>query len=197
MVAWSVRTALGLPDVRRVVVVHRPEERAAVGAALQPHLGDDEVFLVPGGVTRHDSEWQALRVLADEIDAGAIRVVAVHDAARPLAGADLFERTLAAARSRGGAIPVVPVDHVVARDGAPLPEAALVGVQTPQAFRAADLLGAYRAADAAGFTGPTRRRASSGTPTSRSRPWPRDPATSRSPSPRTSTSAERLIGSAG
>ena len=153
VVAWSVRTALALPDVRRVVVVHRPEERAAVSAALQPHLGDDEVFLVPGGVTRHDSEWQALRALADEIDAGAIRVVAVHDAARPLAGADLFERTLAAARSRGGAIPVVPVDHVVARDGAPLPEAALVGVQTPQAFRAADLLAAYRAADAAGFTG--------------------------------------------
>ena len=108
---------------------------------------------MPGGETRHASEWQALRVLADEIDGGGLAVVAVHDAARPLADADLFERTLAAAREHGGAIPVVAVDGVVRRDGAPLGAASLAGVQTPQAFRAADLLAAYRAADADGFTG--------------------------------------------
>jgi 2-C-methyl-D-erythritol 4-phosphate cytidylyltransferase len=77
----------------------------------------------------------------------------VHDAARPLAGADLFEQTLAAARKHGGAIPVVPVDSVVRRDGAPLGRPSLAGVQTPQAFRAADLLAAYRAAEDEGFTG--------------------------------------------
>ncbi len=152
VVAHSVRTALGLPDVRRVVVVHRPDEREAMGEALGPHLGDGEVLLVPGGATRHDSEWQAFRVLADEIDAGTVRVVAVHDAARPLAGADLFERTFAAAREHGGAIPVVRVDDVVRRDGAPV-AGDLAGVQTPQAFRAAELLAAYRAADRDGFTG--------------------------------------------
>jgi 2-C-methyl-D-erythritol 4-phosphate cytidylyltransferase len=153
VVAWSVRTALALPDVRRVAVVHRPDERQALGEALAPHLGRDEVLLVPGGETRHASEWQAIQVLAGEIDDGAITVVAVHDAARPLADADLFERTLGAAREQGGAVPVVPVGSVVRRDGAPLPEAALAGVQTPQAFRAGDLLAAYRAAEAAGFTG--------------------------------------------
>ena len=36
VVAHSVRTALGLPDVRRVVVVHRPDEREAMGDALAP-----------------------------------------------------------------------------------------------------------------------------------------------------------------
>lgn len=153
VVAWSVRTALGLPDVRRVVVVHRPDEAEALGEALLPHLGDAEVVLVPGGATRHDSEWQALRVLADEVDAGAVRVVAVHDAARPLAGADLFERTFAAAREHGGAIPVVPVDHVVGREAATTVPAPLVGVQTPQVFRADVLLAAYRAAERDGFTG--------------------------------------------
>jgi 2-C-methyl-D-erythritol 4-phosphate cytidylyltransferase len=153
VVARSVRTALGLPDVRRVVVVHHPDEAAAMAEALAPHLGDAEVVLVPGGVTRHDSEWQALRVLADDVDAGDVRVVAVHDAARPLADADLFERTFTAAREHGGAIPVVPVDHVVHRDGSPVEDVPLVGVQTPQAFRAAELLAAYRAADRDGFTG--------------------------------------------
>jgi 2-C-methyl-D-erythritol 4-phosphate cytidylyltransferase len=153
VVAWSVRTALALPAVRRVIVVHRGDEHAAMEAALAPYLGDGEVLLVPGGDTRHASEWAALRVLADEVDAGAITVVAVHDAARPLADGDLFERTLAAAREHGGAIPVVPVDGVLRRDGAPIATPHLAAVQTPQAFRAPDLLRAYRAASADGFTG--------------------------------------------
>src|SRR4051794_308447 len=110
LVAWSVRTALALPDVRRLVVVHRPDEREAMAQALSPHLGDGEVLLVPGGGTRHESEWRALRALADEIDQGTLSVVAVHDAARPLAETGLFERTLAAAREHGGALPVVPLE---------------------------------------------------------------------------------------
>jgi 2-C-methyl-D-erythritol 4-phosphate cytidylyltransferase len=153
VVAWSVRTALSLPDVRRVVVVHRPDERETMGEALAPHLGDAEVTLVPGGETRHASEWHALRVLADEIEAGDVAVVAVHDAARPLAEAQLFERILDAAREHGGAVPVVAVDSVVRRDGGPVGPEELVAVQTPQAFRAADLLAAYRASDADGFVG--------------------------------------------
>jgi 2-C-methyl-D-erythritol 4-phosphate cytidylyltransferase len=153
VVAWSVRTALALPDVRRVVVVHRADERKAMAEALAPHLGEGEALLVPGGPTRHDSEWRALRALADEIDAGTISVVAVHDAARPLAGRGLFEQALAAAREHGGALPVVALRGVVRRDGDPLDAAPLAVVQTPQAFRAADLLAAYRAADRDGFTG--------------------------------------------
>ncbi len=153
VVAWSVRTALTLAGVRRVVVVHRPDEEQAMADALSPHLGDGEVVLVPGGESRHASEWHALQVLAGEIDSGVVTVVAVHDAARPLADGGLFARTISAARKRGGAVPVVAVADVVRRDGAPLGGEPLVTVQTPQAFRAADLLAAYRAADADGFTG--------------------------------------------
>ena len=47
----------------------------------------------------------------------------------------------------------MPVDSVIRRDGAAGAAGRLVGVQTPQAFRAADLLAAYRAAEADGFTG--------------------------------------------
>ena len=50
----------------------------------------------------------------------------------------------------GGAIPVARLDDLVAADGSDLP-AVLVGVQTPQAFRAGDLLDAHRAAAADGF----------------------------------------------
>jgi 2-C-methyl-D-erythritol 4-phosphate cytidylyltransferase len=110
------------------------------------------VLLVPGGATRHASEWQALRALRPEIEAGEIDVVAIHDGARPLAGTALFAETIRAARAHGGAIPVVPLPGLVRADGAPL-EGALAGVQTPQAFRAPELLAAYVRADAEGFEG--------------------------------------------
>lgn len=149
----SVLLALGLPGVARVVVVARAGEEAAVTADLAPHLGTHlgagDPLLVTGGATRHDSEWAALRVLAPEIDAGRIDLVAIHDGARPLADADLFTRVLAAAREHGGAIPVVTMTGLLGPGG--IVDGA--AVQTPQAFRAAPLLAAYTRAQAEGFTG--------------------------------------------
>ncbi|WP_193613412.1 2-C-methyl-D-erythritol 4-phosphate cytidylyltransferase [Nocardioides lijunqiniae] len=152
VLAWSVADALALPDVRRVVLVVRDGEQDEVGQALAPHLGEAEVHLVAGGETRHDSEWAALRALATDIHAGQVDVVAIHDAARPLAGAPLFDTALAAAREHGGAIPVVALTGLLHRDGTH-PGAALAGVQTPQAFRAPELLAAYEQAAADGFQG--------------------------------------------
>jgi 2-C-methyl-D-erythritol 4-phosphate cytidylyltransferase len=152
VLAWSVRDALTLDDVRRVLVVVRPGDQDAVADALAPHLGDAEVGLVTGGSTRHASEWNALRALSPEIEAGAVDVVAIHDGARPLAGRELFAATIEAARARGGAIPVVRLPGLLALDGRQLP-AELDGVQTPQAFRAGDLLAAYTRAEADGFDG--------------------------------------------
>ena len=149
----SVVVALALPDVVRVVVVARAGEEDAVAAAVVPHLAlncDLEPVLVTGGATRHDSEWAALGLLAADIRAGTIDVVAIHDGARPLADADLFTRVLAAAREHGGAIPVVPVTALLDADGA-VRDAAVV--QTPQAFLAAPLLASYARAASDGFIG--------------------------------------------
>lgn len=155
VVAWSVRDALDLDDVRRVLLVVRPDERESVGEAVAEYLGERELLLVDGGPTRHASEWNALRALAPDIESGAVDVVAIHDGARPLAGTALFEATIRAAAASGGALPVVPLPGLLPRDPALAPDLAphLVGVQTPQAFRAAELLAAYRAADAEGFEG--------------------------------------------
>ena len=76
-------------------------------------------------------------------------IVVVHDAARPLAGADLFQRTVAAVRAGAdAAIPGVPVTDTVKQveDGrvvATVDRSRLVAVQTPQAFRAAVLRRAH------------------------------------------------------
>jgi 2-C-methyl-D-erythritol 4-phosphate cytidylyltransferase len=152
VLAWSVRDALALDDVRRVVVVVRDGEQQAVADALVPHLGDQEVLVVAGGATRHRSEQAALRVLAGDIGRGEIDVVAVHDGARPLAGGALFAATIAAAREHGGAIPVVAAEGLLTTGLAPV-AGRLGTVQTPQAFRADPLLAAYDAAARDGFEG--------------------------------------------
>jgi len=152
VLVWSVRDALALTDVRRLVLVVRPEDRAAIESAVAPHLGESEALVVDGGATRHASEWAAIRVLEGAITLGEVDVVVVHDGARPLAGVALWESVVAAAREVGGAIPVAPVTHLLHADLTPVTGGVGV-VQTPQAFRARDLLAAYRAADEDGFEG--------------------------------------------
>lgn len=152
VVARSVRTARTVPGVDRVVLVVRDGEQDAVRAAVEPHLGGDgpEVAMVAGGDTRQLSEWAALALLRPAIEAGEVDLVAMHDAARPLATVALYEAILSAAARCGGAIPVARLHDLVTTGGSPLPETP-VGVQTPQAFRARDLLSAHRAAAADGF----------------------------------------------
>jgi len=152
VVARSVRTALALDDVRRLVLVVRAGEESAVRDAVAPVLGDREALLVTGGASRHESEWRALQVLAAEVDAGGLDVVAVHDGARPLASPALFAAVIEAAREHGGAVPAAPLTGLLTSSLAPV-AGDLVGVQTPQAFRAGPLLEAYRAAAADGFAG--------------------------------------------
>lgn len=152
VLVWSLRAALTVPDVRRVLLVVHADERDAVADAVSPHLGDREAGVVDGAATRHGSEWNALQSLAREIEAGELDVVAIHDGARPLAGTALFEAVIAAAREHGGALPVHALPGLLRANGTRAPSG-LVGVQTPQAFRAGDLLAAYRRADAEGFEG--------------------------------------------
>lgn len=151
--AWSVTSALRAAEVRRVVLVVRDGEEAEVRDALAAAgVADPRVRVVTGGADRHASETRALQSLRGEVDRGDVDVVAIHDAARPWAGSGLFDAVIGAARDHGGALPVLDVDCVVARDGRPLPDR-LVAVQTPQAFRAAPLLEAYAEAEREGFSG--------------------------------------------
>lgn len=146
----SLRAALEVDDVRRIVLVVRPGEQDAVAEAVVPVLGTGEVLVVEGGATRHASEWAALSALRPEIEAGEIDVVAIHDGARPLASPELYATTIDVAREVGAAIPVVPMSGVADRAGL-RPHTGVVGVQTPQAFRAAELLAAHTAAQQDGF----------------------------------------------
>jgi 2-C-methyl-D-erythritol 4-phosphate cytidylyltransferase len=153
VLVWSLRTAASLPYVDRLVVVVRRDDAEEVGRLVERHLPEGrEVTLVEGGGSRHASERNGLRALTDAVAAGEVDVVVVHDAARPLADAALFEATVRAAEQHGGGLPVRPQPGLLGRGGS-RPVTALVGVQTPQAFRAGPLLGAYDRAHTDGFAG--------------------------------------------
>ncbi len=94
------------------------------------------IDIVRGGERRQDSVWQGFRLL----DPTAAEVVLVHDGARPLVGAELVSRVIAAARAEGAAVPVLPVEETIkeVQDGRvvrTVDRSRLARAQTPQGFR--------------------------------------------------------------
>jgi 2-C-methyl-D-erythritol 4-phosphate cytidylyltransferase len=148
LLTWSLAAFAAAPSVGRLVLVTRAADRAHAERAAE---GLD-VEIVPGGATRHDSEWAALRLLAPAIRAGELDVVAIHDGARPVVAEQLIEDTIAAARTHGAVVPGIPMTDLVDADLRPV-AGTLVRVQTPQAFRAGLLLEAYTRAEVDGFAG--------------------------------------------
>jgi 2-C-methyl-D-erythritol 4-phosphate cytidylyltransferase len=155
MVAWSIDTLTRVPEIARTVLVFRRGELELAEDTIRRELPSATVEFVEGGDSRHASESNVLAYLATDIESGSVDVVVIHDAARPLAGPDMFVTALSVAREFGGAIPAIPAADVVRTSGDDDVESmtALVRVQTPQAFRATALLEAYRAAGRKGFEG--------------------------------------------
>ncbi|MFC3174319.1 bifunctional 2-C-methyl-D-erythritol 4-phosphate cytidylyltransferase/2-C-methyl-D-erythritol 2,4-cyclodiphosphate synthase [Novosphingobium bradum] len=128
------------------VVVCIPQGAEAVAAEALAGLA---VRLVTGGATRQLSVLAGLEALAQ---AAPARVL-IHDAARPILPRAVVDRLVAALETAPGAIPVLPVvDSLCQAEatlmGAPADRATLRRVQTPQAFRFAEILAAHR-----GWTG--------------------------------------------
>lgn len=101
---------------------------------------------VAGGDTRSASVRAGLAHVPEECD-----IVCVHDAARPLASAALYERVVAAVVDGiDGAVPGIPVTDTIkvvddARRVVDTPDRrSLTAVQTPQAFRVDSLRDAHR-----------------------------------------------------
>jgi 2-C-methyl-D-erythritol 4-phosphate cytidylyltransferase len=148
MAWWSLQAMAAAADVGGVVIAAPPghEERLlAIAADAAPAL---EARAVPGGATRSDSV--SLGLAEAHAD-----VVVVHDAARPLVTADLFDRCVAQLAHWGcdGVVAAARAVDTVKEAGAggrvlaTLERSRLWAVQTPQAFRAAALADAFAAGD--------------------------------------------------
>ncbi len=146
-----IRTVTALPRAGQLVVVV-PDARASIAFdlvdAIVPEGSRWQVSIVPGGRERHESVRFGLEALHEPI-----ATVLVHDAARPLTPAAVFERVIDAVHRTGDAVvPAVAVADTlkrIDREGvvlATVDRAPLVAVQTPQGFTKEGLIAAHESA---------------------------------------------------
>ncbi len=159
-IVWSIVVAGGtgsrfgglkqfVPLSGRRVIDHATAAAATVSegvVAVVPSVDGIEIegaTVVRGGATRSESVRAGLAAVPAEAT-----IVAVHDAARPLATADLFARVVGAVRDGAdAAVPVVsPVDTLRYRSGGHLDRDLVAAVQTPQVFRCSVLRGVHATA---------------------------------------------------
>lgn len=105
-----------------------------------------EIFLTAGGSTRAESVRCGMREIGKQMSGwpeGSIAVV--HDAARPLASQEIFQRVIAAVKDGADAVvPAIEVtDTVRHTETGTVDRSLLRAVQTPQAFKAEMLEAAH------------------------------------------------------
>lgn len=140
MVVWAVSAASSVCG--RIIVTAPADAIAQVQAALRE--ADADALVVAGGADRQESV--ALGLAAIGTDDG-IDAIVIHDAARPLAPIEVFERALGGLDDADGVVPVINVVDTIIRVGSGVPSylerSSLAAVQTPQAFRPMALLDAH------------------------------------------------------
>jgi 2-C-methyl-D-erythritol 4-phosphate cytidylyltransferase len=143
-----VRAFLRRDDVASIVLATATDDISVLSDALGPEANDPRLRFCRGGDNRAESVRNALDAVPREI-----QWVAVHDAARPLISQAVIDRTFAAAREHGAAVPALPVALTIKRAVGPLPAKVeqtvprhtLWAMQTPQAMRRKELAEAYAA----------------------------------------------------
>ncbi len=134
-------------DVKQVVIVIAPEDRAAFLEKFGANLAFMGISLAEGGDERADSVKAGLEKLDPEIE-----YVAVHDAARPCLASEWIDRVFAAGAKTGAAILATPVVSTLKRVGADhtitetIDRTGLWEAQTPQVFARQVLEKAFAAA---------------------------------------------------
>ena len=144
MVMRTIRTFAACDAIREIVVVTRPD---LIVPIMSLCAGLEKVTaVVAGGKDRQASVNLGLNALSKKV-----KLVAVHDGARPLVTWQVIDRTVRAANSYGAAAPAIPVkDTIKVAQGGIVkntPERkTLYAVQTPQVFDFHLLRGALKKA---------------------------------------------------
>jgi 2-C-methyl-D-erythritol 4-phosphate cytidylyltransferase / 2-C-methyl-D-erythritol 2,4-cyclodiphosphate synthase len=137
MLSRSIEAIASCGEVDEIVVA-LPPAASLDWRPESPSVGV-RVVVATGGARRQDSVRNALACVSPHAD-----LIVVHDAARPFASADLFSRTIRAAREHGAAIAALPASDTVKQTeggaggrviSATLRRETIYLAQTPQAFR--------------------------------------------------------------
>jgi 2-C-methyl-D-erythritol 4-phosphate cytidylyltransferase len=146
MLSYSLRVVASIEAIRELVIAVPDGFEDAARAEVVAAGVRIPVKIARGGAERQDSVRIALDLTSSESD-----LIVVHDAARPMATAKMFEACLEAAARAGGSIAAIPLADTLKRvvDGAiteTIARAGLWQAQTPQAFRRDVLIAAHRRA---------------------------------------------------
>ncbi len=142
VIVRTVRQFQECDAIKEIVIVTR--EELLVPIMNKCHVFDKVTAVVVGGKSREESVSMGLNTLSDKV-----KLVAIHDGARPLVTWELIDRVVRAANSYGAAAPGIPVkDTVKIVEGgivSSTPERAkLQAVQTPQVFDFDLIRGAHK-----------------------------------------------------
>lgn len=147
MLWWTLKAFHEENRGTKLIVVMHPDFtdywKKIAGADCPPHI------LAKGGATRKDSVANGLATIPSEEDA----LVAVHDAARPLASCRLIREGWEKAEKYGAVIPGIRVSDSLREgtneDNKSVDRSKFFSVQTPQVFSLKLLRDSYKKAESA------------------------------------------------
>ncbi|NXU50943.1 ISPD cytidylyltransferase, partial [Turnix velox] len=143
LVSYTVRAMERVGWISNIIVVVSPENIETMKSIVEKY-GHKRVTVVQGGVTRHRSIFNGLKVLAENEFSNCLlqkpEVVIIHDAVRPFVEEDILSKVVMAAREHGAAGSIRPLVSTViacAADGSldhSLERARYRASEMPQAF---------------------------------------------------------------
>ncbi|MGD1851197.1 MAG: 2-C-methyl-D-erythritol 4-phosphate cytidylyltransferase [Cyanophyceae cyanobacterium] len=147
---WTLKAAIASDAIEWIGIICQPVDRPDFEEIVGILNSPKPVAFIQGGDTRQESVYNGLQALPD----GAQRVL-IHDGARCLATAELFDRCASVLQGCAGLIAAVPVKDTIkvvdsSNGGGDRPEVAstpdrskLRAAQTPQGFEVATLKDAH------------------------------------------------------
>jgi 2-C-methyl-D-erythritol 4-phosphate cytidylyltransferase len=154
LVTYSLDACESATSIEGVILVVPPANLESWSLERARSMGFSKVLkTVMGGASRQESVLNGLQALE-----GATGVVAVHDAARPLVTAAMFDRACEIPAGLAGLITAIPVTDTVKEVAGgqvvtTLDRSVLVSVQTPQSFVYDVIVRAHLNAARDGYTG--------------------------------------------
>lgn len=150
MIVRTVRTFQECDAISEIVIVTREDLIIPITDICRDMYASKVIAVVCGGKSRQESVGLGLNALSNKV-----KLVAVHDGARPLITWQVIDRTVRAANSYGAAAPAIPVkDTIKVVEGRVVKNtpdrSSLFAVQTPQVFDFDLLRGALKQAEATG-----------------------------------------------
>ncbi len=101
----SVELFLNRPHVQQIILAVHPDTIDQFRLRWGDKLAFHSVQIVPGG---RAERWETVMLALQAVDRACTHV-AIHDAARPLASANLIDRVFAAAQQHPAVVPGIPV----------------------------------------------------------------------------------------